>query len=80
MRLLIATIILGWVAAVTFFGPELAREARELFPDTVVPRDFDSIEVPFAERGAPQLVKGGARAVSSGGDGGIGDGAGRPGG
>ena len=25
MKLLIATIILGWVAAVTFFGPELAR-------------------------------------------------------
>ena len=48
-----------------YFGPELAREAREIFPDTVVPRDFDLIEVPFAERGAPQLVKNGARAVSS---------------
>jgi ribonuclease Z len=44
-----------------YFGPELAREAREIFADTVVPRDFDSIEVPFAERGVPQLVKGGAR-------------------
>jgi ribonuclease Z len=48
-----------------YFGPELAREAREIFPETVVPRDFDLIEVPFAERGAPQLVKNGARAVSS---------------
>ena len=27
---------------------------------TVVPRDFDVVDVPFAERGSPQLVKGGA--------------------
>ena len=44
-----------------YFGPELADEAREVFPDTVVPRDFDLIEVPFRERGAPRLVKRGAR-------------------
>jgi ribonuclease Z len=44
-----------------YFGPELAREAQETFADTVVPRDFDVVEVPFAERGAPRLVKGGAR-------------------
>jgi len=25
-----------------------------------VPRDFDVVEVPFPERGEPQLVKGGA--------------------
>jgi ribonuclease Z len=43
-----------------YFGPEIAREAREIFPETVVPRDFDVVDVPFAERGAPQLVKGGA--------------------
>jgi len=44
-----------------YFGPELAAEACEVFPDTVVPRDFDLIEVPFPERGAPRLVKNGAR-------------------
>ncbi len=43
-----------------YFGPEIAREAREIFPETVVPRDFDVIEVPYAERGSPQLIKGGA--------------------
>ena len=43
-----------------YFGPEIAREARTIFPDTVVPKDFDVIDVPFAERGAPRLVKGGA--------------------
>ena len=44
-----------------YFGPELLREAREVFPNTVAPRDFDVIEVPYAERGGPQLVKGGAK-------------------
>ena len=41
-----------------YFGPDVAREARDLFPETVVPRDFDVIEVPFEERGAPRLLKG----------------------
>jgi ribonuclease Z len=43
-----------------YFGAEIAREAREIFPDTVVPKDFDVVEVPFTERGPAQLVKGGA--------------------
>ena len=33
-----------------YFGPDAAREARAVFPETVVPRDFDIIDVPF--RGA----------------------------
>jgi ribonuclease Z len=43
-----------------YFGPEIAREARTVFPATVVPRDFDIIDVRFEERGGPELVKGGA--------------------
>jgi len=45
-----------------YFGPEVAKEARAIFPATVVPRDFDTIEIPYIERGEPQLVKGGAAA------------------
>jgi ribonuclease Z len=44
-----------------YFGGEIANEASERFPETVVPRDFDVIEVPFAERGPPQLIRDGAR-------------------
>ena len=41
-----------------YFPGDLRDEAREVFPDTLVPRDFDTIAVPFPERGEPQLVKG----------------------
>jgi ribonuclease Z len=37
-------------------GGELRDEAQAVFPDTVVPRDFDTIEVPFPEKGTPELV------------------------
>jgi ribonuclease Z len=40
---------------------EVAEEARALFPQTVVPRDFDLLEVPLPERGAPKLVARGGR-------------------
>jgi len=43
-----------------YFGPELLREARDVFANTILPRDFDVVEVPFAERGEPTLVKNGA--------------------
>jgi len=35
----------------------LRDEARAVFPQTVIPRDFDAIEIPFAERGPPGLVR-----------------------
>ena len=40
-----------------YFPRDVRDEARAVFPDTIVPRDFDAIEVPFPERGAPELVK-----------------------
>jgi len=44
-----------------YFGSELLDEARAVFPEAVAPRDFDVIDVPFAERGSPKLVRKGAR-------------------
>ncbi len=38
-------------------GRELRDEARAEFANTVVPRDFDRIEIPFPERGEPLHVK-----------------------
>jgi ribonuclease Z len=35
----------------------LRDEARAVFGPTVIPRDFDTIEIPFAERGEPSLVR-----------------------
>ena len=44
-----------------YAGPELVEEARAVFQATVAPRDFDLIEIPYAERGEPRLVRKGAR-------------------
>jgi ribonuclease Z len=40
---------------------KVLEEAREVFPDSVAPRDFDQIVVPLPERGSPRLVPNGAR-------------------
>jgi ribonuclease Z len=45
-----------------YFGHQVVEEARELFPATEVPRDFDVIEIPFPERGSPELIRAGAQA------------------
>jgi ribonuclease Z len=40
-----------------YFPREVRDEARAIFANSVVPRDFDAIAVPFPERGEPTLVK-----------------------
>ncbi len=35
----------------------LRDEARAVFPRTELPRDFDTIELPFPERGEPELIR-----------------------
>jgi ribonuclease Z len=44
-----------------YAGSEVAEEAARIFPTTVVPRDFDLIDVPLPERGPPELVERGGR-------------------
>jgi ribonuclease Z len=38
-------------------GGELREEARTVFENTIVPRDFDRVELPFPERGEPVHVR-----------------------
>lgn len=40
-----------------YAGGELRDEARAIFPATEAPRDFDTIEVPFPERGPATLLR-----------------------
>ena len=46
------------------FVPDVLEEARAVHPETVAPRDFDLVEIPLPERGAPLLVENGARSES----------------
>ena len=43
------------------FVPDVLEEAREAFAGAVAPRDFDVVEIPLPERGAPELIPNGAR-------------------
>jgi len=36
---------------------QLLAEAREIFDHTALPRDFDTIDIPYAERGEPALIR-----------------------
>lgn len=40
-----------------YSGRELRDEARAVFEATEVPRDFDTIDVPLPDRGAPRLIR-----------------------
>ncbi|HEY1540482.1 MAG TPA: ribonuclease Z [Solirubrobacteraceae bacterium] len=40
-----------------YFGGHVGDEACQTFANTEIPADFDTIEVPFAERGVPELFR-----------------------
>jgi ribonuclease Z len=40
---------------------KVLEEAQDVYEPTVAPRDFDIIEIPFPERGYPELIQNGAR-------------------
>jgi ribonuclease Z len=43
--------------SIRYPGRELREQARAVFAECEAPRDFDTIEVPFAERGSPRLLR-----------------------
>jgi ribonuclease Z len=52
VRLLVLTHV-----STRYAGGEVRDEARATFERTEVPRDFDSVEVPFPEKGEPELQR-----------------------
>jgi ribonuclease Z len=40
-----------------YSGGEVRSEARAVLPSTEVPRDFDTVEIPFPERGPAKLIR-----------------------
>jgi ribonuclease Z len=52
-----------------YSGGQVRDEARAAFENVIVPRDFDRVEIPFPERGAPEHVRGPTRSAE-GSDGG----------
>ena len=51
-----------------YSGGEVRDEARAVFPSTEVPRDFDTVEVPFSERGPAKLIRWSHRPAPSAGE------------
>jgi ribonuclease Z len=51
-----------------YAGGELREEARETFAATEAPRDFDTIEIPFPERGGATLLRWSERQARERGD------------
>jgi ribonuclease Z len=52
IRLLVLTHI-----STRYAGGEIRDEARAIFERTEIPRDFDSVEVPFPDKGEPELQR-----------------------
>jgi ribonuclease Z len=48
-----------------YLGREIAAEAVAEFPETVVPRDFDTIDLPLPERDRPHLLRDGERVAAT---------------
>jgi ribonuclease Z len=40
-----------------YYRPDVEHEARAVFPETELVRDFDTIEIPVPERGGPELFR-----------------------
>jgi ribonuclease Z len=51
--------------SIRYSGGEVQREAQLAFAATEVPRDFDTIEIPFPERGPAQLIRWSSRAAAT---------------
>jgi ribonuclease Z len=49
-----------------YHAGRLRDEARAVFPGAVVPHDFDAIEIPFAEKGEPELHRWDAERAAAG--------------
>ncbi len=47
---------------------KVLEEAQDVYEPTVAPKDFDTIEIPFPERGYPELVPNGARERNGSGE------------
>ena len=60
VRLLVLTHV-----STRYAGGEIRDEARASFERTEVPRDFDSVEVPFPEKGDPELQRHDAERASA---------------